>query len=276
MKQMKQRFFWGLVSTLILLVIFAFAFADVVAAWNALTNAKDAYEITQGIVNFLTGEKETLVGKQAQLYAEWEKQVEYLRPEANKLASLALEVANAERRVKNAHEVVSNCQSEIDRAKLAISYYLKQLEKTTSPSESEELRENLRYWREIKSHWESRLATAEITLKNEKYTLTMWKMDHANQWQRVYTLNFVVSNAWNLYWDAKRLLENRVTELEEKQAQLAQDLAAVQSAISALQSALSDLSNRLDANEQLDAQQQQEIDNMRRDIDRIMEHLGLE
>ena len=275
MKQMKQRFFWGLVSALMLLVIFAFAFANVLAAWGILTNAKDAYEITKGIVNVLIGEKQTLEGKTAELHREWKKQVEYLRPEANKLASLTLEVANAERRVEDAQGVVSNCQSEIDRAKLAISYYLKQLEKTTSPSESEELRENLRYWREIKSHWASKLATAEITLKNEKYTLTMWKVDHANQWQRVYTLNFVVSNAWNLYWDAKRLLANRVTALEEKQKQLARELAAVQSAISALQSALADFSNRLDANEQLDAEQQQQIDDMREDIDRILEHLGI-
>ena len=276
MKQMKQIFFFGFASALMLLVVFAFAFAQVIAAWNALTNAKDAYEITRGIVNFLTGEKETLEGKEAECLAEWQKQVADFIPEYEKLGLLALEVASAERRVEDAKGVVSNCQSEIDRAKLAISYYLKQLEKTTSPSESEELRAHLKYWRQIKSHWESQLATAEITLKNEKYTLAMWKIDHANQWQRVYTLNFVVSNAWSRYQNAEQSLADKVRELGEKQAQLEQDLAAVQSAISALQSELSDLSNRLAANEQLDAQQQQEIDNMRRDIDRIMEHLGLQ
>ncbi len=273
--KMKQRFFWGLASALMLLVIFAFAFADVIAAWNALTTAKDAYEITQGIVNILTGEKETLEGKEAECLAEWEKQVAYFIPEYEKLGRLALEVSNAESRVEDAQGVVSNCHSEIYRADLAISYYLRQLEATTSPSESAELRETIRYWRQIKSHWESQLATAKVTLKNEKYTLTMWKIDYANQSQRVYTLNVVVSNAWNRYNEAKRLLANRVTALEAAERQLAQDLAAVQSAISSLQSALSSLSDRMGANEQLDAEQQQQIDDMRRDIDRILEHLGI-
>jgi len=273
--KMKQRFFLGLGSALMLLVLFAFAFTEVLAAWTILTNAKDAFEITQGIVNILTEERGILEVPRNELRADWEKQVEDLRTEGKKLASLASEVSNADRRVQDAQDVVSNCHSEIEKAERGISYYQKQLEKTISGSESESLRESLRYWRQQKSYWESQLSAAETTLENEKYTRGMWKVDYANQSQRVYTLSVVVGNAWTRYQNAEKSLADKVRELGEKQAQLAQDLAAVQSAVSGVQSALTNFSNRLTANEELDANQQQQIDDLRRDLDKVLEHLGL-
>lgn len=274
---MKQRLSWGLVATMMLLVILAFAsFAEVIAAWNLLMNVKDGYEIAQGVVNRLTGEVETLEGKEAHLLAEWEKTVGYWMPEYEKRAVLSLQVRDAKKRVQDAHGVVSNCEYQIETAERGISYYQRQLDKAESGSDTSHFWANLRYWRQQKSYWESQLSTAQTTLRSEKYTLAMLDMDLVRQEMRVYSLQLVVSSAWNKYHEAKRFLANRVSVLEVKQAELDAKAAEMQMAISNLQSALANLSTRMDANEQLDAKQQEQIDNMERDIARILEHLGIE
>ncbi len=274
---MKQRLYWGLVSTLMLLVILAFAsFAEVIAAWTAFTNAKDAFEIAQGVVNVLTGEKETLEGKEAQRLAEWEEAVAYYIPEYEKQGRLHLQVSDAKKRVQDAHGVVSNCEYQIETAERGISYYQRRLDGTVSGSEASHLRANLEYWRQQKSYWKSQLSTAQTTLTSEKYTLAMLEMDLVRQEMRVYSLQMAVSSAWRRYHTAKRFLANKVAALEEKQAELDVKVSELQTAIGNLQSALANLSTRMDANEQLDAEQQQQIDSMRSDIDRILEHLGLE
>jgi len=122
---MKQRLSWGLVVTMMLLVILAFAFvtfAEVIAAWKALMAVKDGYEIVQSAVNMLTGEKETLEGKTKTCKASYDREVEYFVTWGKKLADINLQIKLAEKRVKDAHSVVSNCEYQIETAERGISY----------------------------------------------------------------------------------------------------------------------------------------------------------
>lgn len=274
---MKQRLSWGLVATMMLLVILAFAsFAEVITAWNLFMTVKDGFEVAQAAVNMLTGEKATLEGKTEQCKAIYDREVEYLKTWGKKLSDINLQIGLAEKRVKDAHGVVSNCEYQIETAERGISYYQRRLDGTVSGSEASHLRANLEYWRKQKSYWESQLSTAQTTLTSEKYTLAMLRVDRVPVYKMVYTLQYVVEGAYNKWHEAKRLLANRVTALEVKQAELDAKTAEMQMAISNLQSALANLSTRMDANEQLDAKQQEQIDNIERDIARILEHLGLE
>jgi len=95
-------------------------------------------------------------------------------------------------------------------------------------------------------------------------------------YKRVYTLQYVVQAAYNTWHEAKGLFANKVAALEVKQAELEAKVSEMQMAISNLQSALANLSTRMDANEKLDEKQQEQIDSMKRDIARILEHLSLE
>ena len=279
---MKQRLYWGLGSTMLLIVTLivtlTFAnFAAVLTAWGVLTNAKDALEITQGVVNVLTGEQRTLEGRTEELKAWYDENVEeYLIPAGKKLAELYAKVNRAETRVQDAQVVVNNCQSQIETASRSISYFRRRLEETVSGSEAGPLWDSLQYWRKNKTHWESELFTANTTLSVEKYTLIMYRRDHAEQRKRVISYDFATQASRRAWRRAQGVLANKVAELETKLAELAEKQAQMQTAIEGLESALADLSTRMDANEQLDANQQQQLDEMRTDLDRILEYLGLE
>ena len=139
-----------------------------------------------------------------------------------------------------------------------------------------ELREHLEYWRQQKTYWTSERSSANYTLAMEKFILSVHLADQIMLQPVVRGYKLATQAARNLLGEAKELVANKVAELEVKQAELDVKVSELQTAISNLQSALAGLSTRMDANEQLDANQQQQIDSMRSDIDRILEHLGLE
>ncbi len=274
---MKQRLYWGLTSTLMLLVILAFAsFAEVIVAWNAFTNAKDAYELAKGAVNFLTGEKETLEGQESRLKAELDEAEAAEKEQVDKLEALDTKIREARGRVYDAQVVVDNCDYQIETAERGISYYQRRLDGTVSGSEASRFRASLEYWRKQKTYWTSERSSANYTLSMEKMILSGHIAERIELARLVRGYKLATQGARNRWGKAKALLANRVSALEVKQAELDAKTAEMQMAISNLQSALANLSTRMDANEQLDAKQQQQIDSMQSDIDRILEHLGIE
>ena len=260
----------------IAVLIYATPFAGVMAAWNTFTTLKDGYEILDGVVGGLTIEKENLAGKVNECWSDYEEELEYFMEWVNKLTDLNLKIGIATDRVEAAQEVVNNCLSQLETAQRGISYFKKRLQEVESGSEAAKLWESLKYWQQVYSYWTSQLSSAQSTLSSEKYTLAMYVIEHAEVRSKLWNLQFVLQSYWSRWQDAVELLENKVAELELKVAELEAITSQMVSAISDITTALNNLTSRLDANEQLDEKQQQQIDNIEQNVKAIAEHLGIE
>ncbi len=135
-----------------------------------------------------------------------------------------------------------------------MEYFSERMEGVDSPSEIEELQEYYDYWKGIKKYWQSQTTNPTIAL-------AIYKLEKASISKTLYTLGtFVLPAEYNLWKEAEALSYDKLAELTAKQQEMEKKQAEMQVAIANLQTALSEFSERLTANEQLDAEQQQQID----------------
>ncbi len=216
-----------------------------------MTTAKDAIEILGIAIGVLEIEKESLIGKANELEKILREEVVYLQTWVEKLGKIDGKIFNAEKRIKTA-------ETNIKQALESMSHFMKLMNETydSDTERLEWLQSSYDYWEGVRDYWTD-------TLPMEKYTLAMYKIDRLPIYKKVHTLGYVVVPAMYDKWqEAENLGRDKVAELLAKTLELELKQAEQQVAIADLQTALSELSGRMDENEQLDAEQQQQIDVM--------------